>query len=380
MKQTRILIFRPDNIGDVVLFTGALKPLRNLFSEAHITLGVQAHVRNMVELCPYIDRCVSVDELTWWGRIQCLKIPLLHRFERFVRNLNGMWNMFFNPFDAIIYPVKSPQVPHLQIVSELRAKRNVGIIGCTINAPQGGYPVGLRPENLFTEFFDISSLDPWQHELITTLEFLRFLDCNLATTDEIQPEFWLSNADKCKMPEISAGKKIIGIFPGASSSDRSWLPKNYAAVASLIDDLPVHIILGGPADMALASEVEASLTCGAPSSKVINLAGKTSLRELTGLISACDVLIGMETSGLHIAIAAGIPAVGIVGGGHYGRFIPWGNPDKHIMLTHRAACFNCKWLCNKNSIECIQTVAPEDVAAAVNGLLKGSGAYNDESR
>jgi ADP-heptose:LPS heptosyltransferase len=326
----------------------------------------------MVELCPYIDRCVSVDGLTWWGRIKSLKIPLLHRFERFVRNLNRLWNIFFSPFDVIIYPVKSPQIPHLQIVYELLAKKNVGIIGCAINAPHEGYPSDLRPENLFTEYFDASSLDPWQHELITTLEFLRFLRCKLATTDEIHPEFWLSDADKYKMSEISAGKKIIGIFPGASSKERCWLPKNYAAVARLIDNLPVYVILGGPADMALASEVESSLTSGVSSVKVINLAGKTSLRELTCMISACTVLIGMETSGLHIAIAAGIPAVGIVGGGHYGRFIPWGNPDKHIMLTHKAACFNCKWLCNKNSIECIQMVAPEEVSAAVNSLLKGS--------
>ena len=60
--MSKILIFRPDNIGDVVLFTGALKHLRKKFPDAYITLAVLEHAVNLVEVCPYVDKCISLKE------------------------------------------------------------------------------------------------------------------------------------------------------------------------------------------------------------------------------------------------------------------------------------------------------------------------------
>jgi ADP-heptose:LPS heptosyltransferase len=93
MNRKRILIFRPDNIGDVLLFTGALKHIRNLYLDAHITLAVQAHIVNLVELCPYIDACVPIGHLTWWGRIEYTEFPFTYRIEQAIRVVNKLWNV-----------------------------------------------------------------------------------------------------------------------------------------------------------------------------------------------------------------------------------------------------------------------------------------------
>jgi hypothetical protein len=81
MDRTRVLILRPDNIGDVLLFTGALRHIRNLYPEAHITLAVQAHIVNLVELCPHIDACVPVDELTWRGKVVHKGFPVKRKWN-----------------------------------------------------------------------------------------------------------------------------------------------------------------------------------------------------------------------------------------------------------------------------------------------------------
>lgn len=79
--------------------------------------------------------------------------------------------------------------------------------------------------------------------------------------------------------------------------------------------------------------------------------------------------MSMDTSGLHLAITAGIPTIGITGGWHYGRFIPWGDPERHIFLTKKLECFNCNLNCKIDRVECIQGVTPEEVYFNINKLL-----------
>ena len=103
--------------------------------------------------------------------------------------------------------------------------------------------------------------------------------------------------------------------------------------------------------------------------KVINLVGLTTLRELYKTISACNLVVSMDTSGLHLAITAGIPTIGITGGWHYGRFIPWGDPERHIFLTKKLECFTGNLNCKIDRVECIQGVTPEEVYFNINKLL-----------
>ena len=102
---------------------------------------------------------------------------------------------------------------------------------------------------------------------------------------------------------------------------------------------------------------------------LLNLTGKTTLRELAATIASCNLFIGMDTSGLHMAIALNVPSIGIAGGAHFGRFIPWGVSPRHLILTHKMECFCCNWHCNKAGIECIQNVLPEQVVVEAKKLL-----------
>ena len=54
-----IFILRPDNLGDVVLFSGALRAVRGHFPNAKITLCTRRYTHNLLELCPHIDRLVA---------------------------------------------------------------------------------------------------------------------------------------------------------------------------------------------------------------------------------------------------------------------------------------------------------------------------------
>lgn len=364
-----ILILRPDNIGDVVLFSGALQHIRSRYSEAHITLAVQAHIINLVELCPYIDAIVPVEPLTWWGRVGRTYFPLKHRFKMAIHHLNRVWNTIRKPYDCVIYPLKSPSVSHLEILSDLQPKQTFGIIGCDLCAPKTGFPPELHPVKLFTHYYDVSKINQWQHESLITLGFLRFLGCCVTTFDEVKPQFWLSDSEQNHLDTVKKnGRKIIGIFPGASYKGKQWEADNYEELSRLLEIPLTYVIFGGSADKDLTAQVAYLIKKGSGGAEVINFAGVTSLRELVVSISSCDLFIGMDTSGLHIAIATNVPTIGIVGGGHFGRFVPWGDPETNIFLTYKMECFNCNWICVTN-MECVRNVSPHDVADATKKLL-----------
>src|SRR5581483_7749072 len=52
----RVLVFRPDEVGDVILSSAFLRELRHNLPNAEITLVVKRNSYNLVELCPYVNR------------------------------------------------------------------------------------------------------------------------------------------------------------------------------------------------------------------------------------------------------------------------------------------------------------------------------------
>lgn len=367
----RVLIFRPDNIGDVMLFSGALKHIRNIYPDAYITLAVQDHIVNLMELCPHIDKCISLKDLNWWYRIEKAAIPYISILKSIVRRSDRYWNMITKLFDLVIFPVKSPQAQHIEMVSDLGVRKIYGIAGCTLNAPAGGYSEKIDPKILFSNYLDVSKDDPWRHEFFTTLDFLKFLGCGVSDINDIKPEMWVSDSDKNLLEnERTNSRKIIGLFPGGSFKDKCWCPENYEVLARLLSNSLTYVIFGGLEDTSIANKVESFLRKVRSDIEVISLVGKTTLRDLYKTISACNLVLSMDTSGLHMAITAGVPTIGIVGGAHYGRFIPWGNPERHIFMTKKMECFYCNWNCIKDTFECIHGVSPEGVADNVNKLLR----------
>ena len=368
-SRRKILLFRPDNIGDVVLFSGAFSHIRKLYPDDHITLAVQSHIVNLVQNCPYVDDVISVANLLSWKRYDDSFLFRFYFVRAIFKNIEKLYNFWFQPYDMVIYPVRSPQLSHLEILYYLSAKMVIGMVGCPMQR-NVDYPPHLIPKHIFTEFFDLAKIDPWQHEFDTTAQFLRFLGCE-AGVEDIQPQVWVTDADRACAADLMDTLKgtVIALFPGASSAIRQWSVLNYRSLAEGVAIDASYVIFGGPDEVGLAGEVKAMLGEVLPATRIFDLSGKTSLRQLYCCISRCNLLIGMETAGLHMAITAKIPTIGIVGGGHFGRFVPWGEPETNIISTNKMECFHCNWVCVHDSIRCIDGIDVESVVLAVNSLL-----------
>jgi ADP-heptose:LPS heptosyltransferase len=88
-------------------------------------------------------------------------------------------------------------------------------------------------------------------------------------------------------------------------------------------------------------------------------------------LKRCDLILTQETAALHIATALRKPVAGIVGGGHFGRFYPWGDPETSRPVQREMSCYGCNWHCKYQTMRCIQEIPPGDAAAALAGLVAG---------
>lgn len=362
-----ILILRPDNIGDVVLFSGCLEQIRRIYPDHRITLAVQPHIVNLVELCPWVDRVIAINvRRRGPTRLSRLVQAMVMGMDRWHRVLGTR-------YDVVLFPLKSPDPEQLVLVCNHAAPSVMGMTGCRVNAPPGGYHPPLAPESLCNRTLDVGGAEPWRHELETNLAFLRFLGCPVAAVREISPMNWLSDADSVFAQQaISLPGPVVGIFPCASDPQKNWHYENYASWAKALEAPGAFVIFGALRDQAMTAAVVTQLKAARPTVPVADLTGKTTLRQLAACISACDILVSVDSAGLHLGIAAEVPTVGVMGGWHYGRFAPWGDPTRHRIITHHLPCFGCNLACSRPNHECLHEVKPDEVAACCNELLMGN--------
>jgi heptosyltransferase I len=141
------------------------------------------------------------------------------------------------------------------------------------------------------------------------------------------------------------GGALVGMVVASSKPDKNWLPERYAQVASaLFRDAGARcVLLGGttPIERDAADRILARSE-GGP----VDTLGR-GLRTLLALIDACDVVISPDTGPLHMAVAMGVPAVGLYGYNNPKRVGPYrfadlvvdayGGPgeDYPISMEHR---------------------------------------------
>lgn len=170
---------------------------------------------------------------------------------------------------------------------------------------------------------------------------------------------------------MNIGKYFI-IFPGASVGRKKWGDHNFAMLINSIlasTDLSC-VICGSNADIQTADTI---LSFVKYPNRVYNKAGKTSLSDLLTIIKNAEILIGNDTSGIHIAAAVGTRSVCILGGGHFGRFLPYPTylePKEYqpIVVYENMPCFGCGWKCKytlsyNDPVPCITMISVESVYA-----------------
>ena len=184
-------------------------------------------------------------------------------------------------------------------------------------------------------------------------------------------------------PEVEAATKkfgleritrpVLGLSPGAEYGPaKRWPVDKFIAAAIEIRQRIncTWLVFGGNADAALGRRIESAIS--SPPTAVLNLAGKTNLRELMALLRRCRVLVTNDTGPMHVAAALGTPVVvpfGSTSSALTGPGLP-GDP-RHYLLQSDAPCSPCFLRECPIDFRCMHGHAVEHVVEAVMAAAAG---------
>jgi heptosyltransferase-3 len=163
-----------------------------------------------------------------------------------------------------------------------------------------------------------------------------------------------------------AERSYIQIHPASRWSFKCWTPEGNA---QLIDRLsPAHrvVVTAAPQadEMALIEKILSKTK-----SKLVNLAGKLSIKELGALTARARLFVGVDSMPMHLAAAMGTPALALFGPSGEDEWRPW--RVAHRIVASRHPCRPCgNDGCGGGKVsECLTTLGADEVYAAAQELL-----------
>jgi ADP-heptose:LPS heptosyltransferase len=214
-------------------------------------------------------------------------------------------------------------------------------------------------------------------ELIRNAEFIRnFCEPGFRAKVPKLNSSKLLRADDAFLSATS-WKPYYVLFPGASWDGKQWPVSKFVEVADRLYRQTgwQGVVCGGPSDIELAETL-----CSRSAAPLLNWAGRTDLAQLAAVLSTARLLLTNDTSAVHIAAACGVPTVCLLGGGHYGRFMPYetemvSSQPLPRAVFHAMPCFGCLWRCiyersSGDPVACIAKIDAEQVWQEVSEILQ----------
>jgi ADP-heptose:LPS heptosyltransferase len=124
------------------------------------------------------------------------------------------------------------------------------------------------------------------------------------------PELAVTESDRSQAARVlplQAGARLVILQPGSTDPRRCWPAGRFAALGDMLAEEGAHVAVNGsPAEAPLVREVTGRMRHCATA-----LAGVLDLGGLCGLIERAALVVSNDTGPLHLALALGVPSVGI---------------------------------------------------------------------
>jgi ADP-heptose:LPS heptosyltransferase len=365
--KPRILITRPDHLGDVLLTVPGASALRAAIPGAHISFLVTTEMGDVVRHCPEIDQVIALpfpplsgspDPAIWSGIV-----------KQTASTLRGC-------FDLVI--LSRPEDPWS---GEL--------------AVAAGIPVRIGYATPNTEPFLTVAL-PFReegHAVIQTLKLVEvaanYLGATIASDDGMMTagNFVPTRLEEAIADEVILEAPAAGVRPVVFQSGSGWVLKNW--VPQRWGELAIKIrqrwgltplVPGGPGEDALVEAVvEASDGCA------YGLAGRLSVGALAALYRRSCLVIGIDSGPVHLAVMVGTPVIGLYGPLDHLKWGPWCPPDRHRVVRVQLSCSPCDCIYDPPCgvpIEppCSTGITVEAVLATAEDFIYGGGFDPSQSK
>jgi heptosyltransferase-2 len=286
---SRIVVRGTNWVGDAIMTVPALRELRRLVPDAHITLASRSWAKELFADADFLDDLLIYDRRGPWSVFKQAAEWRRRKFDLAV--------LFPNAFEAALIAALA-RVP-LRI----------------------GYSTDGR-RALLTNPLPLPEWRSSKHEIFFYLNIVAEVERLLHGTQTVgdqNPDASLRISEKRRI-EASAllraqgvrdGGSLVALCPGSiNSRAKRWPAERYAALADgLIDELSAQVLLiGSPEEMDVSLDVRRRMR-----NNPIMMTGKTDLAQAAAVLSLVDLLVTNDTGPAHIASALGRPTLVIFG-------------------------------------------------------------------
>ncbi|MGZ5544535.1 MAG: lipopolysaccharide heptosyltransferase II, partial [Limisphaerales bacterium] len=195
-----------------------------------------------------------------------------------------------------------------------------------------------------------------------------------ASAQPLSPQIFVADKEVALAREkfgLSGEQLVFGLNPGAEYGPaKRWQKERFAAAAAKLQMKykARWIIFGGARDTELCNWVAEQIGMFSPEKEPINVAGKTTLRELAALLKACRIVLTNDTGPMHLAAAVGAQVV-----------VPFGSTSPELtgppadnarILRSQVGCSPCFRRECPIDFRCMKSIEVSAVVDAADSLLK----------
>ncbi len=364
-KKPRILLVHPGHLGSLVMTTPLFHTLKVYAPDAHVTVMVGPWSREVLAVHPDVDQLITYsfpsfrDGTSLGLKSYFLLINAAKELRRgnYDLAINLRPNFWWGA--ALLYLARIPRR-----------------VGFAVNE--------CGP--LLTEALPLLSRE---HR---TIGYLRLLGAALSVmgysslkepyTAERYPLHFVPTAQECQWiaeclsrDGFDSSTPFVVIHPGTGGAVKLWRSEGWATCAtalaqSVIDGISLRIVLtGSKSERPLLEEVASSVPF--PTTIMTNL----TLGQLAALLQRAQLVLGVDSGPLHLAVAQGTPTIQIFGPTDPAIFGPWGKKEQHAVVASIHRCPTCPMIpCidldllpkNPASHPCTRLVPEHDVLTAIS--------------
>jgi ADP-heptose:LPS heptosyltransferase len=384
----RILLIRPDHLGDVLFTTPALAWLRAALAGTELWYLCGPWSAPLLRSNPNVDRVITCD-FPWFNRR-----PKGRPWSPYVTLWREAARLRAHEFDAVVvlrydfwwgavlaalagiprrvgYDV-AECLPFLTEVASYVCGRHEVLQNLSLaprltegQDPAAGY---AAPDQARGE---AESVDAWTSGL--ALEF------RPSAEDEARARALLG-----ELPH-SAGT-VVAVHAGAGAAVKLWPAERWAALADAVARRwnAAIVLTGSATERPLTQAIAQHMRRAA-----LDLSGQTSLGELAALFGLCDLVMGVDSGPMHLAVAMDTPTVHLFGPVSPAVFGPWGDPGRHVVVQasygeapcHGGPCNRLDFAGNDLARHrCMASIALGDALSAAEGLLSRPARTSPERR
>jgi hypothetical protein len=147
-----------------------------------------------------------------------------------------------------------------------------------------------------------------------------------------------------------------------------WATGRYAELARrLTGEIGAKVIIfGSGGERALGEEIKRG-----GGSDVIDMVGKTSLKELAAFLKCCNLLVSNDSGTMHIATAVGTRVIGMsLGAAYFRETGPYGKG--HVVIESTVPCHPCSFHVKCQDMICNDTVSVDGVYRVIEMIKNDS--------